>query len=116
LAGASGYLLKRTPSEKIIEAIKDVKNGGVSMTPSVAKKVLQLVSKPSSHPTVSVDLSPREVQILTLLTRGFSYKMISNELAISIDTVRTFIKRIYKKLHVNSMTEAVSKAIKDRLV
>ena len=115
-SGASGYLLKRTPPERIVEAIKDVKHGGVSMTPSVAKKVLQSLSKAHSDSSVSAGLSPREVQILTLLTRGFSYKMISSELSISIDTVRTFIKRIYKKLHVNSMTEAVSKAFKDRLV
>ncbi|HTA26857.1 MAG TPA: response regulator transcription factor [Bacteroidia bacterium] len=115
-SGASGYILKRTPPDKIVESIKDVKKGGVSMTPSVAKKILQLLPKSYSETSKHVDLSPREIQILTLLTRGFSYKMISSELTISIDTVRTFIKRIYKKLHVNSMTEAVSKAINDRLV
>jgi DNA-binding NarL/FixJ family response regulator len=115
-SGASGYILKRTPSDKIVESIKDVKKGGVSMTPSVAKKILQLLPKSYSETTESVNLSPRETQILTLLTRGFSYKMISSELNISIDTVRTFIKRIYKKLHVNSMTEAVSKAINEKLV
>jgi DNA-binding NarL/FixJ family response regulator len=115
-SGASGYLLKRTPPEKIVEAIRDVRHGGVAMTPSVAKKVLQLLPVSNVPPAESVKLSPREVQILTLLTRGFSYKMISAELAISIDTVRTFIKRIYKKLHVNSMTEAVSKAFKGKII
>ncbi len=89
-SGASGYLLKRTPPEKIVEAIRDVRQGGVSMTPSVAKKVLQLLPVSDAPLAESVNLSPREVQILTLLTRGFSYKMISAELSISIDTVRTF--------------------------
>jgi DNA-binding NarL/FixJ family response regulator len=115
-SGASGYLLKRTPHERIVEAIRDVKSGGISMTPSVAKKVLQLLPKSPSEPSDSVGLSPREVQILSLLTKGFSYKMIASQLAISIDTVRTFIKSIYKKLHVNSMTEAVSKALKNKMV
>ncbi|HTB32094.1 MAG TPA: response regulator transcription factor [Bacteroidia bacterium] len=115
-SGASGYLLKRTPSLKIVEAIRDIKMGGAPMTPTVAKKVLQLLPRTSSEPSELANLAPREAQILTLLTRGFSYKMIAAELSISIDTVRTYIKRIYKKLHVNSMVEAVSKAFKERRV
>jgi DNA-binding NarL/FixJ family response regulator len=114
--GASGYLLKSTSPGKIIEAIKDVKEGGAPMTAQVAKKVLQLLPKAINESKESVSLTAREIQVLSFLTKGYSYKMISSELQISIDTVRHFIKVIYKKLHVHSMTEAVSKAIKDRLV
>ncbi len=115
-SGASGYLLKSTSSTKIIEAIKDVKEGGAPMTPQVAKKVLQLLPRSEKEAKTDIYLTPREVDVLTLLTKGYSYKMIAAELQISIDTVRHFIKVIYKKLHVNSMTEAVSKALKDKLV
>jgi len=115
-SGASGYLLKSTSSEKIIEAIKDVKEGGAPMTPQVAKKVLQLLPKAVNETKESTHLTSREVQVLSYLTKGYSYKLIASELNISIDTVRHFIKIIYKKLHVNSMTGAVSKAIKDKLV
>jgi DNA-binding NarL/FixJ family response regulator len=115
-SGASGYLLKSTSSEKIIGAIKDVKEGGAPMTPQVAKKVLQLLPKASNEITESTYLTPREIQVLNLLTKGYSYKMIAAELQISIDTIRFFIKSIYKKLHVNSVSGAVSKAIKDKLV
>lgn len=116
LSGASGYLLKSTSPEKIIEAIKDVKEGGAPMTAQVAKKVLQLLPKEANETKESTYLTTREVQVLSFLTKGYSYKLIASELQISIDTVRHFIKIIYKKLHVNSMTGAVSKAIKDKLV
>jgi DNA-binding NarL/FixJ family response regulator len=115
-AGASGYLLKSTPTEKIIEAIKDVKEGGAPMTAQVAKKVLQLLPRDINEIRESPSLTSREVQVLSFLTKGYSYKMIASELQISIDTVRHFIKAIYKKLHVHSMTEAVSKAINNKLV
>jgi DNA-binding NarL/FixJ family response regulator len=115
-AGASGYLLKSTSHAKIIEAIKDVKEGGAPMTSQVAKKVLQLLPRTSVETKETTHLTSREVEVLSFLTKGYSYKMIAQELNISIDTVRHFIKIIYKKLHVNSMTGAVSKAIKDRLV
>jgi len=116
LSGASGYLLKITSPEKIIEAINEVKEGGAPMTPQVAKKVLQLLPKTSNEIKSSVHLTPREVQVLTWLTKGYSYKMIANELQLGIETIRFYIKAIYKKLHVNSVSGAVSKAIKDKLV
>jgi DNA-binding NarL/FixJ family response regulator len=116
LSGASGYLLKITSPEKIIEAINEVKEGGAPMTPQVAKKVLQLLPRASNEIKDSVHLTPREVEVLTLLTKGYSYKMIANELNLGIETIRFYIKAIYKKLHVNSVSGAVSKAIKDRLV
>jgi len=116
LSGASGYLLKITPPEKIIEAIREVKEGGAPMTPKVAKKVLQLIPKASGEAKDSIHLTPREVEVLNLLTMGYSYKMIANELQVGIETIRYFIKAIYKKLHVNSVSGAVSKALKEGLV
>lgn len=114
--GASGYLLKNILSEKIIEAIHDVYNGGAPMTASVAKKVLQLFSKHMPKPTEPFNLTQREKDILASLVKGNSYKMIAVETGISIETVRTHIKKIYDKLHVHSMNEAVAKAIKQRIV
>ena len=114
--GAAGYLLKNTTPQKIIEAIHDVHNGGAPMTASVARKVLHLFSKSFSKPDEQYNLTQREKDILASLVKGNSYKMIATEQNISIDTVRTHIRKIYDKLHVHSMNEAVSKAIKQRLV
>lgn len=109
-AGASGYLLKKTPPSRILEAIEEVYNGGAPMTPVIARKVLQLFPK---TPAVNLELdklTAREQEVLQSLARGNSYKMVAAELEISIDTVRTYIKRIYEKLHVHSVAEAISKA------
>lgn len=114
--GATGYLLKKTSPEKIIEAIHDVYNGGAPMTASIARKVLQLFSKNTPKPNEATNLTPKEKEILSSLVKGNSYKMIANELFISIDTVRSHIKKVYEKLHVHSMSEAVSKAIKQGIV
>lgn len=115
-AGASGYILKRYASIEIPDAIRNVLTGGAPMTGTIARKVLQMV--PRAHNTVEekTDLSEKEISILQLLVQGFSYKMIAAELKISHDTVRFYIKKIYDKLHVHTATEAVSKAIKDRLI
>ena len=109
-AGASGYLLKKVPPIKILEAIEEVYNGGAPMTPIIARKVLQLFPKaPASN--VELDkLTAREQEVLQSLAKGNSYKMVAAELEISIDTVRTYIKRIYEKLHVHSVAEAINKA------
>lgn len=115
-SGATGYLLKKTSPEKIIEAIHDVYNGGAPMTASIARKVLQLFSKNTPKPNEATNLTPKEKEILSSLVKGNSYKMIANELFISIDTVRSHIKKVYEKLHVHSMSEAVSKAIKQGIV
>ncbi|MBI1781401.1 MAG: response regulator transcription factor [Sphingobacteriales bacterium] len=115
-AGATGYILKSYATEEIPFAIRNVLNGGAPMTGSVARKVLLMVPKASTTEEEKTDLSAREIQILQLLVQGFSYKMIAAEISISLDTVRFHIKKIYDKLHVHSATEAVSKAIKDRLV
>ncbi|WP_339864855.1 response regulator transcription factor [uncultured Algoriphagus sp.] len=115
-SGASGYILKRHLSEEIADAIRMVQKGGAPMTGSVARKVLKMLPKAKSEEQEQFNLTERETRILELLVNGFSYKMIAAEIFISIDTVRFHIKKIYEKLHVHSATEAVSKAIKNRLV
>ncbi|HEY6899151.1 MAG TPA: response regulator transcription factor, partial [Puia sp.] len=115
-AGASGYILKRYAIEEIPSAIRSVMTGGAPMTGTVAKKVLQMVPAAKSPAQENTGLSQRETQILQLLVRGFSYKMIAAEIPISVDTVRFHIKKIYDKLHVHSAPEAVSKALRDKLI
>jgi DNA-binding NarL/FixJ family response regulator len=115
-AGASGYILKRYATEEIANAIRNVISGGAPMTASVARKVLQMVPQAKNEEQEKSDLSARETSILQLLVNGYSYKMIATELKMSIDGVRFHIKKIYDKLHVHSATEAVSKALKDKLI
>lgn len=115
-AGASGYILKRCASEEIPGAIRNVLSGGAPMTGVVARKVLQMVPAARGPGTEDVCLSQREVQILQLLARGFSYKMIASEIKVSMDTVRFHIKNIYDKLHVHSAPEAVSKGLRGKLI
>ncbi|MBL0317554.1 MAG: response regulator transcription factor [Flavobacteriales bacterium] len=118
-AGATGYLLKRTPDEKIIEAIRDVQTGGAPMTSRIARQVLELFSGQNhkeSGNTIDYQLTKRETETLSWLVKGYSYKMIAENMEVSIDTVRAHIKKIYEKLHVHSMNEAVAKAIKQKIV
>jgi DNA-binding NarL/FixJ family response regulator len=115
-AGATGYILKRFATEEICDAIRNVMTGGAPMTGSVARKVLQMVPKAKNVEQEKSNLSDRETQILQYLVNGYSYKMIAGELKVSLDTVRFHIKKIYDKLHVHSATEAVSKAIKNKLI
>jgi DNA-binding NarL/FixJ family response regulator len=115
-AGASGYILKRCALEEIPAAVRNVLSGGAPMTGTVARKILQMVPAAKGPDTENADLSQREVQILQLLARGFSYKMIAAEIKISMDTVRFHIKKIYDKLHVHSAPEAVSKGLKGKLI
>jgi DNA-binding NarL/FixJ family response regulator len=113
-AGASGYLLKKNVSEKLVPAIKEVLAEGASLSPAVAKMIMASMQQP----TVQHDyqFTKREKEILALLCKGNSYKMIAVELGISFETVRSYIKKIYGKLQVHSATEAVSKAINEKLV
>ncbi|MBS1775140.1 MAG: response regulator transcription factor [Bacteroidetes bacterium] len=113
--GASGYLLKCTPPEKIVEAIREANSGGAPMTPSVAKQVLKLFSQPFQQSHELQTLTPREHDVLSLLVRGYSYKMAASEMNIGMETLRFHIKNIYAKLHVNSKSEAVAKAIHNKL-
>ena len=116
--GASGYLLKRTPPSEIIAAIHDVHAGGSPMTSSIARRVLHFFQQqlPTVQPKIDYDLSPRELEVLKSLVKGYSYKLIASEHFISVDTVRSHIRNIYEKLQVNSKTEAVLKALKDKIV
>jgi DNA-binding NarL/FixJ family response regulator len=114
-SGASGYLLKKHISTKLFDAIQEVLDGGAPMSPSIARMVLaSMQQKPAVENPYQ--LTAREKEILTSLSKGNSYKMIAAEFQISIDTVRTHIKKIYEKLHVHSQTEAVSKALNEKLV
>ncbi|NNV55486.1 response regulator [Limnovirga soli] len=112
-AGADGYLLKNTSPAKLYEAIKDVTLGSAPISPGVAKRVLQAFH---NKPKQSFDLSQREQQILQLLVDGYTYKRISAECFIAMDTVRTHLKNIYTKLQVNTGKEAITKALKYRIV
>lgn len=111
-AGAAGYLLKRSKSAEIIEAIKEAVDGGSPMTAHIARKVTQsFQARPvSHHPTEN--LTEREREVLDLLSQGFMYKEIADKLGIGFETVRTYIRRIYEKLQVRSRTEAVAKALR----
>ncbi len=120
-AGASGYILKNTPPSKILECIIEVYQGGSPMSPSVARKVLGFLQQPKpdekKETTVeNYNLSAREKEILACLVKGMSYKMIAEQCNITYETVRSHMKNIYEKLHVASMTEAVAKAINQKLV
>jgi DNA-binding NarL/FixJ family response regulator len=112
LAGASGYLLKRTPQAEIIEAISDVYRGNSPMTGHIARKVVQYFNQRGSAATEVEKLSKREREVLEHLARGVPYKEIAGVLSVSIDTVRVHIKGIYGKLHVHSRGEAVAKYLR----
>jgi DNA-binding NarL/FixJ family response regulator len=117
-AGANGYILKSTVPIKFLEAIKEVADGGSAMTASIASRVLKMFRQQNAKADVinSFDLSNREKEILSFLVEGNSYKMIADKLYISYETVHSHVKKIYQKLHVNSVNEAVSKAIRNKLV
>jgi DNA-binding NarL/FixJ family response regulator len=114
--GANGYLLKKTPPETLLNYIRDVYSGGAPMTSTIASQVLQMFSSLHNEEGADYNLSDREKEVLQLLVNGYSYKMIASEMFIAIDTVRSHIKKIYEKLHVNSKSEAVAKAFKDKIV
>lgn len=113
-AGASGYLLKTSPVEKIVESIREVQAGGAAMTPRVARSVLEMFARLSS-PRQDYGLTTREQKILELMTEGLIKKEIADHLALSYHTVDTHLRNIYAKLHVHTRTGAVSKALKERL-
>jgi DNA-binding NarL/FixJ family response regulator len=116
-AGASGYLLKNAGPVKLLEAMREVLAGGAAFTPSIARKVMNMFQKQvTPHQPESFDLSKREKEILQCLVKGMSYKMIAEACHISIETVHSHIKKVYDKLHVHSMSEAVAKAIRNHLV
>jgi len=113
--GASGYILKKTDPRQIIQAIEEVRNGGSPMTPSIATRVLHFFRKQHETKPDQYGLSEREKEILQFLVDGMSYKMIAERLDISYNTVNSHIKKIYDKLQVHSVSEAVSKAIRSNI-
>ncbi len=117
-AGACGYLVKKTPPAKLLEAIRDVYDGGSPMSSNVARQVITAFkeTKNSTPLDSGYDLSQREKEVLGLLSDGYNYQEIANSLFISVDTVRHHIRNIYKKLHVHSQSEAVAKAIRKKII
>jgi DNA-binding NarL/FixJ family response regulator len=115
-AGASGYLLKGTSPDQMLQAIQEVYEGGSPMTPLIARKVLGLFQNQFTFKKDHDDLTPREKDILRCLVDGLSYKMIADKLTISYHTVNAHIRKVYEKLHVNSSQEAIAKALKQRLL
>lgn len=116
LSGASGYILKNTSPARFLDFIKETYEGGAPLSPSVATKVLKMMSEQSAAKTESFNLSEREKEILSCLVKGMSYKLIADACFISIDTVRGHIRNIYEKLHIHSKGEAIAMAIKSKLV
>jgi len=116
-AGASGYLLKKYISDHLLDAVTQVMQGEAPMSPGIARMIISSMHQTTALPILNdYKLTSREKDILAELSKGNSYKMIAADLNISIDTVRTHIKKIYEKLQVHSQTEAVSKAVNERLV
>ena len=108
-AGASGYMLKRTSTKELLEAIQEVHRGGSPMTMHIARKVVQSFQRTTATAPSGDNLSEREQQVLDLLSQGLMYKEIADKLEISYETVHTYIRRIYEKLQVRTRTEAVTK-------
>lgn len=117
-AGACGYLVKKTPPSKLLEAIKDAFEGGAPMSSHIARKVIDFFQKKKPAPIhkSNYELTPREKEILSGLVEGHNFKAIADSLFISIETVRFHFRNIYKKLHVHSQSEAVAKALKEGLI
>ncbi len=111
-AGATGYLLKRTPRAELMAALRDVHAGGSPMTTNIARKVVKVVKafhQVAPPAPVATELSPRENEVLHLLAQGYLYKEIADALNVAVPTVNTYIRRIYEKLHVRTRTEAVAR-------
>jgi len=115
-AGANGYLLKRTPPMRLLESLREAVDGGSPMSPEVASKVIRLFREIRPPETVDYDLTPHELRLLKLLVDGHNYNTAAKEMKHSVNTVKFYIKRIYEKLQVHSKSEAVAKALKERLL
>ncbi len=115
-AGASGYLLKRTPPAKLLECLQEAVAGGSPMSPEVASRVLKLFREIRPPEKVDYDLTPHELRFLKLLVEGHNYNTAAKATKNSVNTVKFYIKRIYEKLQVHSKSEAVAKALRERIV
>lgn len=120
IAGADGYLLKRTPAVRLLEQLRSVMAGGSPLSAGVARTVLEIVRQigpgGGTSESAEVDLTPREREVLSCLVQGMSYKAVARDLEISIDTVRSHIRAVYRKLQVNNVAEAVGRALREGLV
>lgn len=114
--GADGYLLKKDSWAHLVNAIREVHEGGAPMSPGIANRVLQAFRQSKQSSKQDYHITDREVQVLELLARGFSYRMIGIEFSISPETVKRHLKNIYQKLHVQCGPEAVAKAIRERII
>jgi DNA-binding NarL/FixJ family response regulator len=115
-AGALGYLLKNTPPARLLECLKEVVSGGAPMSPEVARRVVRLFKDVRPPERASYRLTPQETQLLKLLVEGHNYKTAAAELTLSVHTVSFHMRNIYSKLQVHSKSEAVAKALRDRIV
>ncbi len=115
-AGACGYLLKKTSPARLLEAVKEIAEGGAAMSPEVAIRVMELFRKTPTPEQLSAGLSPQELRLLKLLTEGHQNKTAAAELGISVHTVSFHLRSIYEKLHVHSRSEAVARALRDGLI
>jgi DNA-binding NarL/FixJ family response regulator len=114
--GACGYLLKETPPARLLEAISEAHEGGSPMSPEIARKVVTLFQKTGPPEKFEEQLTPQEVRLLKLLVEGYSYRAAADHFHISVNTIRDHIRSIYDKLHVHSKSEAVGKALRNRLI
>jgi DNA-binding NarL/FixJ family response regulator len=115
-AGASGYLLKNTPPARLLESLSEVAAGGAPMSPEIARRVMRLFREFRPPPSAAYHLTPQETALLKLLVEGHYYKTAAHEMGISINTVSFHLKHVYEKLQVHSKTEAVAKALRERLI
>lgn len=115
-AGASGYLLKRTPPAKLLESLREAVSGGAPMSPEVALKVIRLFRDVRPAEKVEYDLTPHETRLLKLLVEGHNYTTAADELNVSYNTIKFHMRNVYSKLQVHSKSEAVAKALQNRLV
>jgi DNA-binding NarL/FixJ family response regulator len=115
--GACGYMLKKSRPEELLKAIREAHEGGAPMSPEIARKVItHFQRQPPPAEEIDADLTPQEVRLLQLLSDGFSYQKSADQMNVSINTVRNYIRSIYEKLHVNTKSEAVGKALRSRLI
>ncbi|MCG3145690.1 MAG: Transcriptional regulatory protein DegU [Gammaproteobacteria bacterium] len=115
-AGASGYLLKKTPPQRLLESLREVMDGGAPMSPEVARRVINLFRNFTPPTQADYELTPHEKRVLKLLVEGHNYKTAAIELGVSVNTVSFHVRRVYEKLQVHSKSEAVAKALKNNLV
>jgi len=114
--GACGYLLKKTPPARLLDAIAEARQGGSPMSPEIARKVVVALQRTGRRDMSEHTLTPHETRIVRMLADGDSYQEVGDRLGISVNTVRNYIRRIYEKLHVHTKSQAVSKALRGRLI